>query len=96
MFCGTKIKPKRLTALVSGRVQGVSYRAFARRYAIDKDLSGYAENLSDGRVEVVAEGLKEDLDHFLIHLKNGPTYAEVSSIEVQWSDVGGLKDFYIY
>ncbi len=91
----TKVK-SRLTALVSGQVQGVSYRAFARRHALDKNLNGYAENLSDGRVEVVAEGLKDDLEHFLIHLKNGPTYAKVTEIEVQWSEVGGLKDFYVY
>ena len=86
----------RLTALVSGQVQGVGYRAFARRHALDKGLNGYAENLSDGRVEVVAEGIKADLEHFLIQLKNGPTYAKVTGIEVQWSEAGGLKDFYVY
>ncbi len=97
MFRGVTVgKTCRLTALVSGQVQGVGYRAFARRYAIDKNLNGYAENLSDGRVEVVAEGLKEGLEHFLIHLNNGPVYAKVANIEVQWSGASGLKGFYVY
>lgn len=46
----------RLTALITGTVQGVGYRRYVQRYARDLKLQGYAENLSDGRVEVVAEG----------------------------------------
>ena len=43
----------RLVALVKGRVQGVGYRAFAQKKALELGLSGYAENLPDGRVEAV-------------------------------------------
>ena len=43
----------RLVALVKGRVQGVGYRAFAQKKALELGLSGYAENLPDGRVEIV-------------------------------------------
>ena len=54
----SKLAPMRLTALVSGTVQGVGYRLFIQRYARDLGLCGYAENLSDGKVEVVAEELE--------------------------------------
>ena len=67
----------RLVALVKGRVQGVGYRAFAQKKALELGLSGYAENLPDGRVEVVAEGPKEALELFLHHLKQGPRLARV-------------------
>jgi acylphosphatase len=62
----------RITVLVSGRVQGVGYRYFTRKKALELGLSGYAENLSDGRVEVVAEGEKTDLELLIHHLRQGP------------------------
>ncbi|AFV75854.1 acylphosphatase [Thermus oshimai] len=86
----------RLVALVRGRVQGVGYRAFVQRKALELGLSGYAENLPDGRVEVVAEGPKEDLEALLHHLKQGPRLARVEEVEVQWSEETGLKGFYVY
>ncbi|MEX2535718.1 MAG: acylphosphatase [Trueperaceae bacterium] len=86
----------RLTALVSGDVQGVGYREFVRRTALDLNLAGYAENLDDGRVEVVAEGAGEDLDLLLVRLRMGPAHAEVDEIEVAWGEGGGLDRFYVY
>ena len=86
----------RLTALISGRVQGVGFRAFVRRNALDRDLRGYAENLDDGRVEVVAEGNEDDLEDLLVKLKMGPAHADVDDIEVEWGDTTGLDGFYTY
>ena len=86
----------RLTALISGRVQGVGFRAFVRRNALDRGLRGYAENLDDGRVEVVAEGNEDDLDDLLVKLKTGPAHADVDDIEVEWGDTTGLDGFYTY
>ena len=86
----------RLVALVKGRVQGVGYRAFAQKKALELGLSGYAENLPDGRVEVVAEGPKEALELFLHHLKQGPRLARVEAVEVQWGEEAGLKGFHVY
>lgn len=86
----------RLVALVRGRVQGVGYRAFVQKKALELGLSGYAENLPDGRVEVVAEGPKEDLEALLHHLKQGPGLARVEGVEVQWAEEAGLKGFYVY
>lgn len=86
----------RLTALVSGSVQGVNFRSFVRRLAKDAGLSGYAENLADGRLEVVAEGPKDELEALLYQLHRGPTYAEIEGIDVTWGEVSGLEGFQTY
>lgn len=87
---------ERLTALVTGRVQGVGYRAFARRHALDLGLAGTVENLDDGRVEVVAEGPRSELEHLLVFLRRGPVHAQVESLEEHWSEGGQLDGFYVY
>ena len=86
----------RLTALVSGTVQGVGYRRYVQRYARDLGLSGSAENLLDGRVEVVAEGPSEALARLLHWLRRGPPHARVSAVETQYSEATGLQDFHVY
>ncbi len=87
---------ERLTLLVSGEVQGVGFRAFVRRHALDLGLAGYAENLGDGRVEVVAEGPRADLEALVVKLQNGPAHASVASLEQTWGAVTGLEGFYTY
>jgi acylphosphatase len=69
--------------LVSGMVQGVGYRYFAQRVAGELGISGYAKNLSDGRVEVYAIGELEALESFRKSLERGPRFAEVSSVEAE-------------
>ncbi len=87
----------RLTALVHGRVQGVGFRAFVRRQALDLELDGYVENLPDGRVEVVAEGERSELEHLLVKLRTGPAHAEVETIDVTWAEGGAMpRGFYVY
>ncbi len=87
----------RLTALVRGRVQGVGFRAFVRRQALDLKLDGYAENLPDGRVEVVAEGDRRELEHFLVMLRKGPPHADVAGVEVDWAQGGAARrGFFVY
>ena len=88
--------PVRLTALVSGEVQGVNFRSFVRRLALDAGLSGYAENLSDGRVEVVAEGEKGELEALLHQLHRGPAHAEVEAVDATWGEASGLDGFHTY
>jgi acylphosphatase len=86
----------RLTALISGRVQGVGYRAFVRRHALDLGLAGSAENLDDGRVEVVAEGPRSELEHLLVFLRRGPAHAGVRDVEAHWGEGSGLRGFHTY
>lgn len=67
--------------LVSGRVQGVGYRAFAARTARGLGLTGGVSNLADGRVVVVAEGPSHALDRLEAALWEGPRFARVQLVE---------------
>ena len=73
-----QLKCKR--AWVSGRVQGVAFRAFARARAEALGLRGYARNLPDGRVEVLACGHEQALQALLRWLEIGPPAARVYSL----------------
>ena len=81
--------------LVSGRVQGVGFRYHARAAARSLRLSGWVRNLSDGRVESVAEGASRDLDAFESWLRNGPEFARVDRVEVSTGESRSLADFEI-
>lgn len=89
-------KPRRMTALVTGAVQGVGYRRFVQRRAQDLGLAGFAENLSDGKVEIVAEGTADALAMLLHWVRRGPPHADVREVDVQYAETTGLVDFHIY
>ena len=82
---------KCLVAVISGRVQGVGYRAFAADVAMRASLQGTARNMVDGRVEVIAEGSEKQLRSFLEELRIGPTLSRVDNIESRWDDP--IRDF---
>jgi acylphosphatase len=67
--------------IVSGRVQGVWFRASAREQAVALGLRGFARNLADGRVEVLAAGDEAALDRLAAWLRLGPPLAEVDDLE---------------
>lgn len=70
-------------ALVSGRVQGVGFRNFVQREANRLQLRGYARNLDDGRVEVLAMSSNAArLDELIALLHRGPRWADVRHVEV--------------
>jgi acylphosphatase len=73
---------------VSGRVQGVGYRDFARRAARKLGVHGYAVNLADGRVEVLVCGGAEAVDTLVERLRQGPPWSTVSGIEVEPAECG--------
>lgn len=66
--------------LVSGKVQGVFFRASTRERALDLGLSGRATNLPDSRVEVIAEGDADALDALEAWLRHGPPSARVDGV----------------
>ena len=66
--------------VVSGKVQGVFFRASTRERALDLGLSGRATNLPDGRVDVIAEGAAAALDALEAWLHQGPPAARVESV----------------
>lgn len=87
-------KPARAVAIVEGEVQGVGFRPTARARAKALALAGYAKNLPDGRVEVVAEGDRERVEKFLQELCRG---FQCRVAEVRWEEAEGrLQDFEIF
>ena len=73
---------------VRGRVQGVGFREFCVRAAERLGVRGYAMNLSDGTVRVVAEGRRETLEAFAREVARGPRVARVDDAVVEWHDAG--------
>jgi acylphosphatase len=74
---------RRVHALISGRVQGVFYRASTMDEAMRLGLTGWVKNLADGRVELVAEGAPEAIDALISWCRKGPPHARVTSIEIK-------------
>jgi len=81
--------------VVRGRVQGVGYRYFVLRQADAVGVSGFARNLPDGAVEVLAEGTDAALADFEVRLREGPAFAEVASVEREASPERGSSGFHI-
>lgn len=79
----------RVHLFIEGRVQGVFYRAFTRDSAARLGLKGWAKNLYDGRVEVVFEGDKEDIEEAIQECRKGPPGSSVHEIEVVWEEYSG-------
>lgn len=68
---------------ISGKVQGVFFRASTQQQAIELGISGYAKNLINGDVEVLACGEEEPLAQLLTWLHDGPSNADVRSVKVK-------------
>ena len=75
---------ERLHAVVLGRVQGVGFRNFVRRLALELNLRGTVRNRPDGAVEVQASGPREALDRLLSELRRGAPGSRVSAVEFQF------------
>ena len=76
----------RVHAVVTGRVQGVGFRAFTEYHATQKRLHGWVRNRREGTVEVEAEGPRPVLEAFLQVLEQGPPLSNVTKIIVDWKD----------
>jgi acylphosphatase len=79
--------------LVSGRVQGVGFRASARHRALELGLTGYARNLPDGRVEAFAQGRPEAIEAFAQWLRLGPPMARVDEVLMEPTQTRELSGF---
>jgi acylphosphatase len=80
---------------VTGRVQGVGYRYFALTEAQAEGVAGYARNVADGSVEVVAEGEAEAVARFEARLKEGPAFARVEVVDKEPLAARGDQGFHI-
>lgn len=86
-----------LTAVVTGRVQGVGFRWWTAGVAKPLGLVGYAKNLDDGSVEVVAQGSADACEQLLAELTGGDTAGRVDHVDSDITQpVGSYKGFGIY
>ena len=82
--------------MIRGRVQGVYYRGFTRDIASHLGIRGWVRNLSDGSVEAVFEGNREDIEQAIKHCRMGPPGAGVEDVVEAWEDYkGDLQGFQI-
>jgi acylphosphatase len=77
---GERIERRRVHVIVTGRVQGVGFRAFTQEQAVKLGVTGYVLNRSDGSVEAVAEGPAGAVSQLLNRLKRGPEPARVDGL----------------
>jgi len=78
---------------ISGRVQGVGFRAFTRQQAAVLDIKGWVKNLADGRVEAVIEGKKNNVTQMAKKLKEGSSFARVDNFESKEEEIDNFDDF---
>ncbi len=78
---------------VHGRVQGVAFRYALRQRARSHGVAGWACNRSDGAVEAVFEGRRDDVGRLIEFTKTGPRHAKVDSVDVREEEPEGLSGF---
>lgn len=78
---------------IEGRVQGVGYRLWTQRTAVETGLRGWVRNRRDGSVEAVFQGPEADVAAMIARCKVGPPGAVVTSVEVLAEDVGTFDRF---
>lgn len=77
---------------ITGRVQGVFYRANTVERARQLDLAGWVRNLPDGGVEAVAEGPRSRVEQLVAWCRQGPPKARVASVDAEWQPATGEFD----
>jgi acylphosphatase len=82
----------RARVVISGRVQGVFFRASTRDEAASRRLSGWVRNLPGHQVEAVFEGPEKEVREVLAWCHEGPPFAAVRSVEVEWQPPTGEFD----
>lgn len=85
----------RRRVVVHGRVQGVFFRDSLRRLAERNGVAGWARNTSEGTVEAVFEGDRDDVERLVSYAKSGPPDASVQEVDVSEEEPEGLSGFSI-
>lgn len=87
---------KQVHIFYSGRVQGVGFRFTAEDIALGLGVVGWVKNLSDGRVEILAEGDEKILLCFIDRVRSNPLKKYIANEEISWAEATGRwKDFHI-
>lgn len=77
---------KEVLLKITGKVQGVFYRARAQEKAIELGLTGYAKNLSDGSVEILLQGKENVIRQFIEWAYDGSPHARVEKVDIIWRE----------
>lgn len=85
---------ERLSARITGRVQGVGFRNFTQMRARRLDLTGWVRNEKDGSVRLEAEGPRTALEDLLNAVREGPRMARVDDVDVAWSEAADEFDVF--
>ena len=85
----------RAHVFVSGRVQGVYFRATTRDEAREAGVDGWVRNLADGRVEAVFEGPEDAVGSVVAFCREGSPAAQVEDVEVEYGNPEGIEGFEI-
>ena len=86
-------KHVRAHVVISGRVQGVCFRAYTFDEATAAGIAGWVRNTSDGRVEAVFEGEQSAVEAMIAWCRKGPPAARVNGVEVIWGEPQGEQGF---
>lgn len=89
------VKKVQKQIFISGRVQGVGFRAFCQKQASALKIKGWVKNLKDGRVEAVIEGKENKVEQMIQQLKKGPSFARVDNLKIIDRDLTGFSNFEI-
>lgn len=84
-----------LRIIVTGKVQGVFFRASAQSAADQLTIKGFAQNLPDGNVHIEAEGDEENLRQFVDWCKHGPPRAQVTHVDIEEIEIKNYQKFEI-
>lgn len=87
---------KHLNIKISGRVQGIFFRATAKEEAEKLGIKGFARNEPDGTVYMEVEGEKDNLDKFISWCHQGPTLARVDKIDVIEDSIKKFTGFSVH
>lgn len=88
--------PARLQVYFSGHVQGVGFRYTVQRLALGFDVTGWVKNLSDGRVEMLVEGERGELEAFQAAIPNAGLRRFIRETQLDWSNgTGEFRGFEI-
>jgi acylphosphatase len=80
------MKRERVMNFYSGHVQGVGFRYSVKKVATGFEVTGTVRNLDDGRVELIAEGQKPELEEFLVAIRNSEVGRFIKNEQTDWSD----------
>lgn len=80
---------------VYGRVQGVGFRFYTHRKAVELGINGFVQNLPDGSVYIEGEGEPTALSEFISWCRSGPTWAKVTDLKISTLPTIGYQEFRI-